>query len=689
MAIVLQHRRGTESQNNSFTGVAGELTVDTTNKELRLHDGVTLGGKIVSRIPDIGTIAELKLMVLTPEKIFVTGYHTENDGAFGSHFYRLATDTGQVDNSGTIIRTVNGVYELQYSGAVKVKWFGARGDGATDDSAALQNALNAVSTSGTLELENKGYLISSPITRLTQIIINGNGAYIIVDINDVNVDAVTIGNTAISQFNFDINNIEIVSKDGATNVCKNALVLNRTQDSNIDVIVLCATAEYAVVSSGSLSSNYNVNTWRSTSPYGTGRATNGFFVTFDGSNQANINTYNLKLSLHSGIGLTVDSQVNGGQGSVFSGVIEYCGTAGSITSMRGISIDNLYVEENTIGLTFTDVEFSTIKNMKRGTAVKDSLSFIDCQSIEIYGGQHRGDTMTIDGTCKNFYLHDFDLQGNPPLDSGINTRYGTGIVAYNAANTPAYSPKNNSTLVNFASNSNFERWSTFNPFNWGNVGAASWTKSGDGLADTNRNISRYSGKITTTGIAGINYIPDNISDFVARAAGKYFNTKLWVMIPTTTANSAATYNWSYRVRVISTALGNTDYYITLDKTIFDEWQAVYSKGILVPMDVTNIQFTLFLGDATETGNTFYISDNNLMLSQDSVDTYKQEENNASQVRYLNGFSESFSSAVPTTGTWIVGDKVYNNAPIAGGTIGWICTVAGIPGTWKTFGTIGA
>jgi hypothetical protein len=145
VAIVLQHRRGTESQNDNFTGVSGELTVDTTNKELRLHDGVTLGGKIVSRIPDIGTIAELKLMVLTPEKIFVTGYHTENDGAFGSHFYRLATDTGQVDNSGTIIRTVNGVYELQYEGAVNVKWFGAKGLGSNldDDYESFQAALNS------------------------------------------------------------------------------------------------------------------------------------------------------------------------------------------------------------------------------------------------------------------------------------------------------------------------------------------------------------------------------------------------------------------------------------------------------------------------------------------------------------------------------------------------------------------
>jgi hypothetical protein len=35
---------GTEAENDAFTGVAGEITVDTTNNRLRVHDGVTVGG---------------------------------------------------------------------------------------------------------------------------------------------------------------------------------------------------------------------------------------------------------------------------------------------------------------------------------------------------------------------------------------------------------------------------------------------------------------------------------------------------------------------------------------------------------------------------------------------------------------------------------------------------------------------
>lgn len=48
---------------------------------------------------------------------------------------------------------------------------------------------------------------------------------------------------------------------------------------------------------------------------------------------------------------------------------------------------------------------------------------------------------------------------------------------------------------------------------------------------------------------------------------------------------------------------------------------------------------------------------------------------------------TFGSAAPTTGTWLRGDIVLNEAPTAGNFIGWVCTTAGRPGTWKTWGAI--
>jgi hypothetical protein len=44
MPTIVQFRRGTTAQNNSFTGAVGELSIDTDLETIRVHDGTTVGG---------------------------------------------------------------------------------------------------------------------------------------------------------------------------------------------------------------------------------------------------------------------------------------------------------------------------------------------------------------------------------------------------------------------------------------------------------------------------------------------------------------------------------------------------------------------------------------------------------------------------------------------------------------------
>jgi hypothetical protein len=46
-------------------------------------------------------------------------------------------------------------------------------------------------------------------------------------------------------------------------------------------------------------------------------------------------------------------------------------------------------------------------------------------------------------------------------------------------------------------------------------------------------------------------------------------------------------------------------------------------------------------------------------------------------------------AAPTTGTWKLGDVVVNTSPSAGGVPGWVCVTAGTPGTWKSMAALAA
>jgi hypothetical protein len=51
------------------------------------------------------------------------------------------------------------------------------------------------------------------------------------------------------------------------------------------------------------------------------------------------------------------------------------------------------------------------------------------------------------------------------------------------------------------------------------------------------------------------------------------------------------------------------------------------------------------------------------------------------------FQSSKQAAAPVAGTWRVGDIVMNSAPAAGQPPGWVCTVAGTPGTWKAMANL--
>ena len=56
MTRILQIRRGTSAQNDNFTGMSGEITFDTTNKTVRVHDGETLGGFTLAKFSDVENV---------------------------------------------------------------------------------------------------------------------------------------------------------------------------------------------------------------------------------------------------------------------------------------------------------------------------------------------------------------------------------------------------------------------------------------------------------------------------------------------------------------------------------------------------------------------------------------------------------------------------------------------------------
>ena len=89
MSTQIQYRRGSSAQTASFAGALGEITVDTTNKVVVVHDGATLGG-----FSGVSTTASQTLTNKTLSGAVITGTLTANGGVGSSGQYLESTGTG-------------------------------------------------------------------------------------------------------------------------------------------------------------------------------------------------------------------------------------------------------------------------------------------------------------------------------------------------------------------------------------------------------------------------------------------------------------------------------------------------------------------------------------------------------------------------------------------------------------------
>lgn len=115
-----------------------------------IGDGQIAWGGILNRVCDsIAALGTLDPTVYT--RAFVTGYYAVGDGGGGTYYYSSSTSQA-LANGGTIIAASGGVgcWLLAYSGALSVMQFGAKGDGVTDDAAAINAALTNASSKVTL-----------------------------------------------------------------------------------------------------------------------------------------------------------------------------------------------------------------------------------------------------------------------------------------------------------------------------------------------------------------------------------------------------------------------------------------------------------------------------------------------------------------------------------------------------------
>lgn len=126
-------------------------------------------------------------------------------------------------------------------------------------------------------------------------------------------------------------------------------------------------------------------------------------------------------------------------------------------------------------------------------------------------------------------------------------------------------------------------------------------------------------------------------------------------------------------------LGTEAKHNVIDGNVIQTFSSYDIRANLTDVTITNNTCLSSLSDNIYAPNGGTIADN-------VGEVYYTQFTTKSKVGML---TRTYGEAAPSSGTWAVGDIVYDSTPSASGFIGWVCVTAGTPGTWKTFGVISA
>ena len=164
--------------------------------------GATVKDALDARLPEISNYATLRVYAGSQTSYYVRGVANIFDG--GAGVFRVdSSDTTSADNGGTIlVDAISRRWKRETNDDVSVKWFGAKGNGVTDDTGAFQSAVSSLTNGGTVKVLPGKYYIASSFTIPAQVALVG--------------DVGAIGSHRTATFDFNAFNCSLRLSDTAT-----------------------------------------------------------------------------------------------------------------------------------------------------------------------------------------------------------------------------------------------------------------------------------------------------------------------------------------------------------------------------------------------------------------------------------------------------------------------------------------
>lgn len=597
---------------------------------------------------DVAALAASKL--IAGQLVETKGYTTAGDGGQGRYLIKTAaqaaTDGDTIDDTGAGFTLANAnVAVLQVEGSVNVKQFGATGDGAADGT-AIQFALDSLPLGGTIIFPNGTYLATATLTMYPNQTIDLEG----------------------STLNFNIIGKHrcLVTKDYCT--VRNGTVANITTDTTVygaewqQPICIGFSNSLTDGVHDVLIENIQVST---TSPAGN--------LIFAFGDTYNIIVQNITVPPSSSAGEPFGGHWSSEPGgdetlgtnhpnnlifrNIKVGAMSYSTSAGTFyfSACRKIIVENIEIESNATGnalqifagdhgflyaLDVSAKEEGTVASIRNITA--------RCQ---------KGFTVIMRDT-----LSGASIWPSKIVFEGCNLTCNTGTVSGNNGISLS-----GTTRVVFKDN-------IFRDFYYGvflgssvdsiefahNVFLDSYITGMDlDTVSTNKNITISNNTFSGTNVAAATGYDINLGGNIdnVQIHGNVFNSP------------AATRS------VYSDSASPAKNVKVINNHVLDCGGTPFVFGNSSSVDICS----LFNGNSLDSALV-----SNIRGGQEMVPYAVSSAQNSTAPQKLY-----FGSSAPNYEPSSQGDIVWNDGVSASGTVGWVCTVSGTPGTWKTFGAVTA